>query len=248
MTFSIGVYCQIALICSCLFSIIFLARSVARIDSNQEKAFSGDLVAADKIILPCYRTLYVGLLSLYIIIILFLISLIIYVVSSDPSVQFHVPFSIIEYTSFLILSILSITPILLIQISISNNGLKKATLILTPWFAICSLLWGLSFVNDGQYFIPLHYIFVFIAIVGPILLCCGIFTKILKSRVQLGSSSNRNCVELLLIYSIAFGIIYLYAPTFYSQGKRPDIVNNATIAITVIDCITNIIFPLAIFR
>jgi serine/threonine protein kinase len=98
---------------------------------------------------------------------------------------------------------------------------------------------------DGETGRIFDILFVLVAVVPPALLSILILTKTIKSRVQLGSVSNRNAIEFLLLYSTVYGVLYLTA----DLGFRSD---NAKFYITAVmvsvSFIVNEIFPFALYR
>eukprot|EP00981_Chlorochromonas_danica_P015148 scaffold10764_cov159-Ochromonas_danica.AAC.2 len=63
----------------------------------------------------------------------------------------------------------------------------------------------------------LYLLYLLIATFPPILLSWGILTRRIKSRVQLGSQSNRNGAELLFLYSLIYAIYLLFATVIFSS-------------------------------
>ncbi len=69
-------------------------------------------------------------------------------------------------------------------------------------------------------------------------------TKSIKSRVQLGSVSNRNSIEFLLLYSLLYGVFYVAAVSTKSSNTRFVL----TAVLTAVSFVCNQIFPFALYR
>jgi hypothetical protein len=218
---------------------------------------SGDEAAAKRIVLPCYKALY----KMFVLIFAFLLFILVLVVSPIADWNSEAYFRAIQYVAFSILSIYLVVPVLLVQSSISITAFRTAILVSFPWWIICTVLWitGTIVVESSTSWSRITYVavevfFVFIASLCPCALCAGILLKIVPSRVQLGSTSNRNAVELLLAYSLSFGIAYLCG-----IGSRRDSANDESeseyvwgrdvaVAMTAISCVSNVVFPWALYR
>ena len=168
-------------------------------------------------------------------------------------------FKIIEYFSFCFLSTYSIIPVLLVQSSISLTAFWKAFFLASPWWIICTVLWSTgTFIAQSNWNVTSYRIceglFVTVAFLCPFCLCSCILTKVIPSRVQLGSISNRNAVEFLLVYSLLFGIVYLCNLGGIKSSANDESSDqytwnrDAAIVMTSISFVSSILFPFALYR
>lgn len=107
-------------------------------------------------------------------------------------------------------------------------------MLLFPWWVVGTILWSVAVIIADGNAVALS-IFVIYVCLPPAILSTGILTKQIKSRVQLGSWSNRNAAELLLTYSLVYAIymsLHLSCP-------------NGTIDFVYVCCtfIVNLFFP-----
>ena len=211
--------------------------------------YSGDEAAAKRIVLPCYKALYRMFLVVYIIL-LFALTLIVSPIADWNSEAY---FRTVQYISFSILSIYSVVPVLLVQSSISITAFRTALLVSLPWWITGTVLWITgtlaveSSSSSSSSYVAVEVSFALIASLCPSSLCVCILFKVIPSRVQLGSTSNRNAVELLLAYSLVFGIVYVCGG---SGGGGVDYVWGRDVALimTSVSCLGNVVFPWALYR
>ena len=150
---------------------------------------------------------------------------------------------ILTYYFFSLLTIYNITPVMLVQTSVSRKAFWNTFYMILPWWCICTVLWALSNkVPNKNAVVALEFSFILIATLLPFLLALGILLKIISSRVQIGSSSNRNSTELLLIYSFAFGVLFIIGMAYSSDKFFVDL------AMTVISFFVNQLYPFALYR
>lgn len=199
---------------------------------HQVAAFSGDAYSAKRIILPFYKPL----IRVYAVL-FFIISGILCFAFLDPG-PIH---RFYEYYGFALLVLYSIVPCLLLQTSASLKALWRTFYQITPWWAITTIFWGLSFLKNTTG-LAFHYLFIFTAISFPIVIAVGILTKCIYSRVQLGSLSNRNTTDLLLIFAILYGILTFASVTAIGIDFDVDIL------LVIIYFFTNVFYPFAMYR
>lgn len=218
---------------------ISLLISVRTASKRQILAYGGDPEAAKRIILPCFKPLFQGLIVFYA-----LQAVALCLTFTDPSINSRY-FHILQYFNFLSIGVYVITPVLLIQSSVSMPAFWNTFYTVFPWWMVCNVLWGLSYIQgDGGF--ALDIVFVLCVTVPPVLLSVLILTKLIKSRVQLGSVSNRNSIEFLLAYSLSFGVLYLVALLSENQSNVSKMTLSAII--TAISFFCNQIFPFALYR
>ena len=231
---------DLVLICILNYALtsLSLLYSVRSANQRQALAYNGDAQAAKRIILPCFKPLFQGLIVFYAT-----LSVVLCLTYSDPTIKgkyFHV----LQYFNFCSMGTYIITPVLLVQSSVSLPAFWNTAYIVIPWWLLCTALWGFSYVKDRSQFI-LSVLFVFFGAVPPIILSILILTKLIKSRVQLGSVSNRNSIEFLLSYSLVYGIAYLVAIIGISSDDKKFIL---TAVVTAVSFLFNQIFPFALYR
>jgi tRNA A-37 threonylcarbamoyl transferase component Bud32 len=231
-----------ALVLTCIvnycLTAVSLIVSVRTASQRQALAYSGDASAARRIILPCYRPLFQGLIVFF-----FVMAGTLCLTFADTSLGSKY-FHILQYYNFGSMALFVITPVLLIQSSVSVIAFWNAAYTVIPWWLTCTIVWALSYVKGPSAY-PLSILFVFIAVVPPIVLATLILTKLMKSRVQLGSISNRNSIEFLLVYAVIFGA--LYGAAVISVGTH-NMEFTVSAAITAVSFVCNQIFPFALYR
>ena len=220
---------------------VTLVVSILSAKRRQNRAYSGDSEAARRIILPCFRPLLGGIVVFYS---LYGLALCLTFTDNDGITSREL-YKTLEYYNFCVVTVYLITPVLLMQPSVSISSFKTTFLIVFPFWFMCSILWGVSFAGPVESRIVFISIFIFFASAFPFGIALAILTKLAKSRVQLGSVSNRNSVELLLIYSLVFGVLYTVG-LFGAYDRQTRVV--ATTIMTVVACIVNQLFPFALYR
>jgi serine/threonine protein kinase len=226
-------YILLVNIIGCTLTSIYFILWIKRSAYHQEKAYAGDAKSARRIILPFYKPLIKALVIAYVFLAISLI-----LMYSSSTISTH---RVVEYYGYISLSLYSLVPFMLLQTSASVKALWKTFFQIFPWFTISSLVWALSFINNDVGF-SFSIAFVIISVSVPLILSLGILTKSIYSRVQVGSSSNRNCTELLLAYSIVYGVylaISSVAQTYYFA---------VDVYLTVALFCSNQIFPFAMYR
>jgi len=216
---------------------VSLSVSVRNAGIRQVLAYGGDATAAKRIILPCFKPLFRGLVAFYAVLAVALSMT--FIDSSIKERYFH----IMQFFNYCSITVFVITPVLLLQSSVSVAAFWKSFYIVLPWWCLCCILWGLGFL-DGDFRLIFALVFIFTACIPPIILSVLMLTKSIKSRVQLGSVSNRNSIEFLLFYSLAYGILYAIAVITTSDQTRFQL----TAALTAISFVCNQLFPFALYR
>jgi tRNA A-37 threonylcarbamoyl transferase component Bud32 len=178
------------------FSVIFL-------DTRQKLAYQGDTNAAKKLILPCYRPLYVGL-TLFFILLSFAQLL---TLAKKNLTNLELLF-VLQLHSLCLLAAFLICPLLLVQHSVSKRGFILTASILLPWFLLSLVFLILIYVHESWFLVP-QIIFLFLTFLPTFLLSVGILSRTIVSRIRLGSRSNRNTVEHLLVFVIIFALLNL---------------------------------------
>jgi tRNA A-37 threonylcarbamoyl transferase component Bud32 len=207
------------------------------VNNRQNLAFSGDISAAKHILLPCYRPIFRCFTWVYVIFAVLLSILLI-----CKPVGGLVEHYCLQYFYFAILTIYFIAPVLLLQRSVSKLGFWITFFTLFPWWLVCSLLWFLSLSQGTPQPILEGYFIVCSAAVPSMVSIC-VLTKLLSSRVQVGSCSNRNSMEFLLIYASIFGLLYLLDLVCGSTDSL-----KVEILMAVFSFFSNQLFPYALYR
>lgn len=217
---------------------------------RQELAYAGDAAAAKRIILPCYKPLVRGILLFYL---LFSVALSLTFVNPDLDVH-----RLVQYYAFSLLTVYSITPVMLVQTSVSAAAFWRTFYTILPYWALNTLVFGLVDVGGTTARIC-RILFIISATLPPLILSVGILTKRISSRVQLGSNSNRNSTELLLIYSLVFGCVFSAGmgcgdamgdtgATLHSSADQNDCGAICDVTMVVLTFFLNQLFPFALYR
>eukprot|EP01038_Epipyxis_sp_PR26KG_P014362 gene14362-19264_t len=211
---------------------------------RQQLAYKGDVDAAKRIVLPCYKPLLRVLLICYI---LFTISFGLSLLSiSEVNNEEHEN-NIVQYYLFSFTTVYSIIPVLLTQNSVSVAGFWRGFYIILPWWLISTILWGLHFAQPiGESRLIFEILFIIITAFIPFLFALAVLLKLTYSRIQLGSSSNRNATELLLVYSFIVGIVETIEIADYYYNKLDSY--KIETFLSVVSLISNIIFPFLLYR
>lgn len=251
-------YVIIISIVGSIFTAVHLAYSIRIAQQRQQLAYEGDANAAKRIILPCYKPLVRGIFLFYVS---FAVAL--SLTYLNLSLDMH---RLILYYCFALLTVYSIIPVMLVQTSVSASAFWRTFYTILPYWALNTLLFGLADVGSHTAAIVCHSLFLCFATLPPLLLSLGILTKCLSSRVQLGSNSNRNATELLLVYSIVFGVVFTAgfscSNTIKGGSDRDSLrlgdqrdSNGALpcavvcdVVVVVLTFIINMVFPFALYR
>jgi len=209
--------------------------------SNRRRnlALKGDEVAALKIVLPCWRPLYIFLMVVYM---LMALSLGLTFVVPLPVVS---QFLVLQFTSLVMLALFSIVPLLLTQKSVSYVAFRRTAWFIGPWFVLCVLMWSLSDLRNATQ--PLQIIFWILSCIPSLVLSVGILFRCISSRIQMGSTSNRASVEYMLIYTVFFLSINIACVDSLASNNTHHIWELASL-LASFSIIWNQLFPLALHR
>jgi hypothetical protein len=185
---------------ACLISSVYFIFWIQVARKHQEKAYAGDKKSAKRIILPFYRPL----IKVYATVFL-LLGISVCLLFIDLSINVH---RALEYYGFFILFLYSFIPFFLRQSSASVKAVWRTLYQILPWYLLSTLFWGLSFLSFPAG-LSFFILFLLLSTCFPIFVMIGILTKYLSSRVQIGSLSNRNSTELILVYAILYGLCLL---------------------------------------
>lgn len=258
----------IANIVSATLSSLQIVVSVLIADYRKALAVRGDIAAAKRLLLPCYRPFFIALIVIY-------LSLTLYqglsILSSHVTNSRFV-YNIIKVYVLTLLTIYCAIPILLTQKSISFNSFTNTFLRIFPFWLICVVLLMILLTEPSLSYSSVVSIEVFImlfSIVPSFYLSIGVLFGFVNCRIQLKSTSNRNIVELLLGFSFVYGVgiiagTSLVTPSSistYSSSFSDDIddnsqhsrnVSNAYSAISlyfvVLASIFNFLYPFTLYR
>lgn len=137
--------------------------------------------------------------------------------------------------------VFSIPLVLLLQPSVSKAGFWRTTFILFPWWLLLCLVWTLSSALDQEYRLWLKVILNISTVLPPLVLCLGMLSGLIASRMQLGSRSNRSCVEFLFCYSVCYGGLMIISTGFNMHSP-------AMLGLSVILFLGCQLFPVALYR
>ena len=221
------------------FTAIWIVYMIYLSDKRRRLAFQGDEVAAKYIILPCYRPFFIGLVVLYLL--MGVGQSLTFILAPTIITQFY----IIQYSSLCLLTSFSICPVLLLQSSVSRAAFWRTFYTIAPWFVCCSLLWGLS--NKSIASIPLQICFWLLTSLPAVAIGIGVLTKLISSRIQIGSSSNRNSIECMLIYALFFGAANVGSIPSSNNGNKHELVVVSG-CLAAFSFIWNQLFPFALQR
>jgi hypothetical protein len=223
---------------SCFLSSLYFIFWIKVAESNQLNAYNGDAKAAKRIILPFYQPLTRCGVGVY----AFLSGILALMFIGGSSMNYH---RLLQYYGFILLTIYFFIPLMLLQTSASTKALLKTiTLFLFPWFFVCTLTWCLSFILIDVMGLVFLILFIIFSFSIPCFVSVGILLKLLYSRVQVGSLSNRNTTELLLFYTLCYGI-YMIGSVFSFSSSNLLVFE---CFFTIISFLSNQLFPFAMYR
>lgn len=206
---------------------------------RRAQAFKGDESSANKMVLPCYRPLYIFLLTVYLLL----------AVGLALTFAFPMPvvsqFLAVQFISLVMLCLFSIVPVLLTQKSISPVAFQRTALIIGPWFLLCLMFWGFSDLRSATH--SLQITFWIFSCLPAVIISVGILTKLIPSRIQMGSMSNRASAEYMLVYSVFFLGINISGVPLLVADDAPKIWNLAAL-LAIFSIVYNQFFPLALHR
>jgi serine/threonine protein kinase len=189
------------------FGCILISYILKMITDNQHHAYFGDKQAMAHLLLPCYKPLIRSLWAANILLIF--IQLLILLLFPNES---YVHLLSIQFCQLSLISLQTIPGVLLCQPSVSRSGFWRTGLIIFPWWIVSTIAWILS--HKFPNFIS-GIVFISISAVPPFLMSLFMLIGILPSRIQLGSRSNRGCIEFILMHSLCYLvtlIIFLIKP------------------------------------
>ena len=206
---------------------------------RRAQAFKGDESSANKMVLPCYRPLYIFLLTVYLLL------------AVGLALTFAFPMSVVsqflavQFISLVMLCLFSIVPLLLTQKSISPVAFQRTALIIGPWFLLCLMFWGFSDLRSATH--SLQITFWIFSCLPAVVISVGILTKLIPSRIQMGSMSNRASTEYMLVYSVFFlGINISGVPLLVADDASK--IWNLAALLAIFSIVYNQFFPLALHR
>jgi serine/threonine protein kinase len=218
----------------CVVTAVLLWADIQLALRRQQLALDGDPVAAKHIILPCYKPLIRGIL---------LFNILLAVSLSLTFLKHYTQHSLVTYFCVLLQNIYLITPVMLMQTSVSRKAFLTTAYSLVPYWVLCSLLCNLTIeLRDPTARLATQVVFIVVVALCPSLLAIGILTKRISSRIQVGSNSNRNSTELLLVFSLCFGACYV------AGIAAPNEVDLLDAVLTSLAFCLNQIFPFALYR
>jgi tRNA A-37 threonylcarbamoyl transferase component Bud32 len=224
---------------------LLVAVYIARV--RQRLAYAGDVEAGLKIILPCYRPLFFGLALFF----AFLCVGQILSLFKEYDI-FHVYF-VLQYHSLSLTAAYSISPVLLVQHSVSYLSFARTAAIIFPYWVVMSIIWGLSWKvmlngrnHSNQAFMILQSILILLAFLPPFGLSVAILKRLIVTRVQLASRSNRCSSEYLFMYSVMFFGFNCFSVYRDRLGERE--ASNVSVALVSITLLWNCLFALSLHR
>lgn len=231
-----------------------LLQSLLIADYRAALAYQGDKNAALRIILPCYRPLFIALILVFMF--LSLTQGLCLLSGHTLLDNAHYVYQLMKLYGLCVLAIYCILPVLLIQKSVSMNGFWRAFFMIFPaWlceFSIIIALIYFGFISEPLSYsmhIVLDTIYIII-LIFPIILSSGILLSFIKCRVRLKSVSNRNAIELMFIFSIFYiANVIVGSIVVDLHGSDNSIAFSClTFFIVFSSIILNILFPFALYR
>jgi serine/threonine protein kinase len=210
----IAVFAIVSSVCCALM----MVRVLYRIRVNRVKAEEyGDVRAASKIFLPCYKPMFWAFLVLYILVSVVLVVL--DYVDGDPSRRTLV-FIFYFYTQS---AIINLPPVLLMQPGVSHLAFFRTFIVVAGWYVVCTgyFLGVTAFSHLATFDEELA--FLLMSTLPSVILNTALLRGWLPSRVRNLSSANK-CSRLCIVDSIFIAIFFLNY-WFYFKGeveKTPD--------------------------
>lgn len=229
----------------CLCALFGLAFSVFMADKRKKLALKGDEKAGERIILPCYKPLYRSLIATF-----FIISATLFLTlvgNFTLKDQFH----IVQFYCLALMTIYGIAPVLLMQrAGVTRRAFWNTFYIISSWWTSNILVWVVVIVFQDHPVVSytLELIFSFTSSLPPFLFSVGLLTKIIPSRIQIGSRSNRASTEFLLLYSVVFFIANICSAVALSSEA---VESNLVVIMEGLaggSFIWNLFFPLSFYR
>ena len=217
---------------------ILFSYSLYVVDTRQRLAYQGDQEAAHKLILPCYRPLYIGLIIYFVV-----LSAAQLLTLTEHDLPVSTVVFILQFHSLCLLASFLICPLLFIQHSISIKGFITTALLLLPWFLICICCLVAVFYQK-QWVLAAQIIFLLLTFIPGFIFSVGILSRFIVTRIRLGSRSNRNSVEHLLV----FVLIFLSLNIIDIVNPDDDTLFKLLLAYVIVTFFWNILFALSIHR
>lgn len=186
-----------------LVTAVQFAYSIFLLDDRQKRAYQGDATAAKRLILPCYRPLYIGFTMYFT---LLCIGELLTLIQADISLV--TLYFILQVQSLFVLAALLISPVLFIQHSVSRRGFILTAVYIIPWFLASLVCLAFTYSTESWVLI-VEIVFLFLAFLPPFFVSVGVLSRLVVSRIRLGSKSNRNSTEHLLVFVILFSLLNL---------------------------------------
>jgi hypothetical protein len=145
-------------------------------------------------------------------------------------------------------------PALLLRTNIKIESILKTCAIIAFWWLICSCIWVASLIiganssNVARLFQLLFWIF---SVSPPVILCVGLLTKKIKSRLVLKSRQFRGSLEFVLFFSILYtisNIVYTLDAKNEKENQDQLKFTALTTIISAISFIFNLFFPFIMYR
>lgn len=235
-------------IANSFFIAVGLIVSIVRSQHHQDLAYKGDVAAAKRIILPCWKPLQRGLVLLFIL--LGISQLTVFLVLEAHHYA-RSAIVIVQHYGLILLIVFSIPPVLLMQSSVSKAGFYRCFYILLGYYIMCNIVWAICRVatNPNTVF-SLEVLYFVITCFPPLITCVGILTQRIKSRIQLGSLSNKACVHYLFFYVLLYSMLNVAA--FTAQQTllaHPSRNFRAVVGLySVVILISGSFFPFSLYR
>jgi serine/threonine protein kinase len=174
-------------------------------------ALKGDSIAALNVIMPSLSQF----IRLSLVFGIMFLSLSLFLVADRGlSLTDHEFRICVQYVSYCALVMSSVIPSLLSTPSLSRRHITQSVTVLALWWLICTGVCALL-VTDTAFGIN-RVVFTVLSGGPPLLLSLSIVTGIKQHRIQLDSMSNRQCVELQLL----FGHVYVVCTSgFFAKGS-----------------------------
>jgi len=235
-------------IANSFFIAITLGVSIVRAEHHQDLAYNGDVAAAKRIILPCWKPLLRGLLVLFVL--FGILQLLIFLLLEKNNTE-QSGFIIVQHYGLALLVVFSIPPILLIQPSVSQAGFYRCFYITVGYYLLCNIVWFLGRISTGQGHVRAFEItYWVVTFFPPLITCVGVLSKRINSRIQLGSMSNRACVEFFTFYVCLYAMLNIAA--FTAQKSLLSSPNESfrivVVVYSIVVLISGSFFPFALYR
>jgi len=188
-----------------------------------------------KLILPCYGTLYL------VFSIIFSILFVGQAITLAWRFSFETQFHSVQFHSLCLLTVYCMAPIILIQNSVSTKFFRRAYNVLIPFWLVGTVFWALSACIK-----MVGYSIIFLLFSSnPMVLCIGILTKTIRSRIQIQSRSYRCSVDYLLLFTLIFASLNAYHTSICFDERSN---YTATIILSITTLFWNAVFPLSLHR